>query len=149
MIELLFDDSNVQSALDYLLNKGDTCGYDGITTQQLPEYLKLNKDVLFGSILDGSYHPGYVTQFEIVNKKGKSRTVSKYNSVDRFVAQLVYQVIYPVIDPLMVDESYAYQKGKSVLSAVQKSREHILDGYKFVITVDFNDYFGSIDHALL
>ena len=150
MIEELFTDNNTRSALDYLLNKNSSnTGYDGMTITQLPNYLELNKKALFSSIRDGTYHPGYVTQFDLVGKNGKTRPISKFNTIDRYVAQLVYQVIYPVIDPLMGPESYAYQKGKSVLQAVQACRDHILDDHSHVVLIDFHDFFGTIDHTIL
>ncbi len=139
MIELLFEEQNIQNALNYLFEKKDTSDRDGMSFHDLPRYLSDNKESLMASVLDGSYRPGYAIQTVIVNKKGKSRTISKYSTVDRFIAQLAYQLLYPVVETLMFNESHAYQKGKSTKSAADQCRSHIYEGYSYVVNVDFTD----------
>ena len=149
MIELLFEEKNIEDALNYLFEKKDTYDRDRMSFHDLPRYLSDNKESLMASVLDGSYKPEYAIQSVIVSKKGKSRTISKYSTVDRFIAQLAYQLLYPIVESLMFNESHAYQKGKSTKTAADQCRGLILDGYAYVVNVDFTDCFGSFDHGIM
>ncbi len=149
MIEQVLDDDNVKKALDYLMSKKNSRGYDGIQTHDLPEYYELNKDQIKSDIMSGRYMPGKVEQFELLDKKKKTRLISNMCAVDKLISQCIYQVIYEVIDPIMFDQSFAYQKNKGVLAAVKQCRQYILDGNEYVVQVDIEHFFDTIDRDIL
>ncbi len=145
----MFSNANMNKALEVLMSKKDTRGYDGLYVHELPKYLSLNRKELRESLLDGSWEPGYVQQYEIVNRKGKVRIISNASSVDKFVSQCIYQSIVPLVNQKMVDNSYAYQKGKSVLDAAKKCRDYVSQGKLYVLHLDIHHFFGSLNDVLL
>ena len=45
--------------------------------------------------------------------------------------------------------SFAYQKGKGTLKALQKIKEYVNDGNVYVGKIDIKDYFENINHSIL
>lgn len=149
MLEDVINKETLKDSLAYLLSRKDTCGMDGVRIVELPEFLDLNEDKLLESIYDGTYVPGYVKQFDLVSKKGKQRTISVLNSVDKLVCGPLYKYLLGCLSEYNVEHSYAYQKGKGVLSCVKQCRSYIEDGYQYVVHIDIESYFDSIDHGIL
>lgn len=149
MIEKVFSNANMNQAMEIMLSKKDTRGYDGLYVHDLPKYLSMNRKALRDSLLGGTWEPGYVQQYETVNRHGKIRIVSNLSTIDKFVSQCIYQTISPLINERMTETSYAYQKGKSVLDAAKKCRDYVSLGYKYVLHLDIHDFFGSLDTGLL
>lgn len=145
----IFNEKTFKDALDYLKTKKDSKGLDGIRISELSDYLKVNMDNLLKSLYKGEYEPGLVEQYNLVNKKLKTRKVSKINSIDRLLERCIYKCISPLIEGKYVEESYAYRQGLGTLSAANKAKEYIEQGLKYVTEIDFIHYFDNIDHSLM
>lgn len=89
----IIESDNVKTVLDYLLQKPDSCGSDGMYLSQLPDYLKFNQEILLTSIKDGSYEPGIAEEAEYLCRNGKRRKITKLTSPDRLVLRMMYQVL--------------------------------------------------------
>ena len=139
----------MNKALEVLLNKKDTVGYDGMYVHELPGFLEANKDELRNSLLKGTYAPGIVQQYETVAKNGKRRIISCVSSVDKFISQCFCQILNEYVEDIFSRHSYAFQKGRSVLNAVQECREFIRNGNAYSIHIDFENFFDNIDHEIL
>lgn len=145
----IFNENSFKEALDYLRTKKDSKGLDGVRISELYEYLNVNKDSLLDNLYKEKYDPGIVEQYNLTNKKLKTRKVSKINSIDRLLERCIYKSISPLIEKQYVEESYAYRQGLGTLSAANKAKEYIENGYKYVTEIDFIHYFDNIDHSLM
>ena len=148
MFEQIVDTENIDKALEYLLNGKDTFGTDGMYIHELQDYLNHNREHFVNMISDGKWQPGLVRLIDIVNKKGKIRTISSMNSIDKLVARCVFQVLEPLLESQLSDYSYAYRKDKGVDAAVKQARDYA-EKYPYVVSVDFQNFFDSIDHSIL
>ena len=90
-IEEILSDSNLAAARASFKGKNDSSGMDGVRVSELGEYWNVNGDKIKKTILEGKYSPGLIRQQEIVSQKGKKRTISLMNTVDRFIFRAVYQ----------------------------------------------------------
>ena len=147
-IEKVLSNHNMSVALSELMLKKDTCGADGMYLHELPEYLRMNKDVLRECLLKGEYKAGSAKMIEIVGKNGKRRKITLVNTVDRYISRCIFNVIAPMIAETQSEYSYAYQSGKSIQKAAGKCRDYALL-HPYVLYIDFADYFGSINHERL
>ena len=73
------------------------------------------------------YEPGIIKNSEIINGRGKKRTISNLPLVDRFITRLLAQKLARYFNPLFMENSFAYQEGKGVLEAVL----HLIKKYLF------------------
>jgi len=145
----IIESDNVKTALDYLLQKPDSCGTDGMYLSQLPDYLKFNQEILLTSIKDGNYEPGIAEEAEYLRKTGKKRKITKLTSLDRLVLRMIYQVLNNYISTSFSQNSYAYRENVGVNDAVEQIRKFISSGSKFVAEIDLKDFFTHINHNLL
>lgn len=149
MIEQILNDANIKRALENLKDKHDSCGIDGVRLSELPDYIQNNLESIKSSIIDGTYVPGIVQEIQLINKKGKIRTIAKLPSIDRLLLRAIHQVLYDKFSPIFSPFSYAYQENKGVAYAVRQAADFMEAGYDYVVDIDFNDYFDNVPHFLL
>ena len=98
-IEDIFINDNITSAMESLMRKHDGCGSDGVMLSEVEDYWAIKGDAIKKSIADRVYTLGLVKQEEIVNRKGKRRTISVMNTVDRLIYRALYQKMYELLSP--------------------------------------------------
>jgi RNA-directed DNA polymerase len=69
-----------------------SAGVDGMTVQQLPEYLKQHWPAIRQQLLSGAYKPQPVKRVEIAKPDGGVRKLGIPTVLDRFIQQAVMQV---------------------------------------------------------
>lgn len=146
MIERILSDQNLHRAKEHLQEKHDSCGVDGMRLSELDDYLKNNRSALRTSIMDGTYRPGLVQEVDLINQKGKIRTISKLITVDRLILRAIHQVLYDEFAPLFSPNSYAYQENKGIAVAVRQAADYVETGFVYTVDIDIENYFDSIPH---
>lgn len=107
-IETVLSQENLLEAMESFEGKRDNCGVDGVKLSELEEYWEANGEKIKKTILQGEYSLGYVKQQEIMNAKGKKRTISLMNTVDRFIYRALMQVLAKEWTSQFSEYSYAY-----------------------------------------
>jgi group II intron reverse transcriptase/maturase len=146
MIHRVLSWENLERAVEHLKTKPEMTGADGMRVSELDKYLEHNRDALVKTILQKQYEPNLVQEVDIVNYKGKVRTISKLSALDRLLARAIHQVLYPTISRTFSSYSYAYQEQKGLLDAVKKAAEYIEAGDGFTVCVDIEAYFDNVSH---
>jgi RNA-directed DNA polymerase len=113
-------------------NKGSH-GIDGMTVDELLQYLKENGETLRKSILDGKYCPNPVRRVEIPKENGKKRNLGIPTVVDRVVQQAIAQVLTPIYEKQFSENSFGFRPKRSAHGAIRKSQSNIQEGYKYVL----------------
>ena len=113
-VEELLSKRNQRNALEHLLSKKDGCGIDGIRISEFKEYWEVKHLNIEKEIREGTYTPGVVKTYEIVNNRGKQRIVSSLNVTDRMISRMLAQKLKRYIEPDFMPESFAYHIKKSV-----------------------------------
>ncbi len=70
-------------------------------------------------------------------------------AMDRLVQQALHQVLTPIFNPGFSDSSYGFRPGRSAHQAVQKAREHVAAGKRFVVDMDLEKFFDRVNHDVL
>ena len=129
-------------------NKGSP-GVDGMTVQQLPDYLKQQWPEIREQLLQGTYQPQPVQRVEIEKPEGGVRKLGIPTVVDRFIQQAVLQVLQKRWDPTFSDYSYGFRPGRSARQAVQQAQQYIAEGYRWVVDLDLEKFFDRVNHDRL
>ena len=95
---------------------------------------------------DSSYRPGRYRLFTIYEQKPRVIAAAPFR--DRVVHHAVMQMIEPPLDRTFISDSYACRTGKGVHAAVDRYQAWA-QTYRYVLKMDIQQYFPSIDHALL
>jgi RNA-directed DNA polymerase len=129
-------------------NKG-SAGVDGMSVQQLPEYLKRYWPAIREQLLSGTYEPQPVKRVEIPKPDGGVRKLGIPTVLDRFIQQAVMQVLQGKWDRTFSDHSYGFRPGRSAQQAVEQAQQYIAEGYRWVVDLDLEKFFDRVSHDKL
>lgn len=129
-------------------NKGAS-GVDGITVDELKQYLKENKDELRERIRTRKYQPQAALRVEIPKENGKMRKLGIPTVVDRVVQQAIHQVLSPIFEKEFSEYSYGFRPNRSCEMAIIKSLEFLNDGHDWIVDIDLERFFDTVNHDKL
>lgn len=129
-------------------NKGSG-GIDGMTVDQLPDYLKQHWPALREQLLNGTYEPKPVRRVEIPKPDGGVRKLGIPTVLDRFIQQAVMQVLQRQWERTFSDHSYGFRPGRSAHQAVTQAQQYIAEGYGWVVDLDLEKFFDRVNHDKL
>ncbi len=129
-------------------NKGSH-GVDGMTVNELLQFLKRNGNQLRQSILEGIYKPQPVRRVEIPKPEGGKRLLGIPTVVDRVIQQAIAQILILIYEMQFSANSYGFRPGKDAKQAVKKCKEYIDAGYKWTVDIDLAKYFDTVNHDKL
>ncbi|MDC8449327.1 MAG: reverse transcriptase/maturase family protein [Nitrospira sp.] len=93
-----------------------------------------------------TYQPSEYRLFTIYERKPRVIAAAPFR--DRVVHHAIMQVIEPLFDRTFLSDSYACRKAKGVHAAVDRYQAWA-QTYRYVLKMDVQQYFPSIDHELL
>ena len=140
---------NCQQALARVKSNKGSAGIDGMTVEQLPDYLKQDWPTIREQLLSGSYKPQPVKRVEIPKPDGGMRKLGIPTVLDRFIQQAVMQVLQRSWDRTFSDHSYGFRPGRSAHQAVAQAQQYIAEGYDWVVDLDLEKFFDRVNHDLL
>ncbi len=116
---------------------------------ELLQYLKENGEQLREQIRNGKYNPKAVKRVEIPKTDGSMRKLGIPTVVDRVVQQAVAQKLSEIYEPQFSENSYGFRPNKSCKDAILKAKEIINKGYKWVVDLDLEKFFDTVNQDLL
>ena len=93
--EILSKENLNKAYLQVYRNKGAS-GIDGVTVDELKQYLKENKEEILTKIRQRKYKPQPVRRVKIPKENGKMRNLGIPTVVDRVIQQAIVQVLSPI-----------------------------------------------------
>ena len=149
LLEQILSNQNMNEAyLRVYKNKGAS-GVDGVTVDELKQYLKENKDELRQRIRTRKYQPQAALRVEIPKENGKMRKLGIPTVVDRVVQQAIHQVLSPIFEKQFSEFSYGFRPKRSCEMAIIKSLEFLNDGHDWVVDIDLERFFDTVHHDKL
>lgn len=129
-------------------NKGAP-GSDGMTVGVLREQWPSIVARLCADLLEGNYRPGEIRRVMIPKADGGQRALGIPNVVDRVVMEAVRQVLEPLFEPTFHASSHRFRPGRSCHTAIAEARQHVRDGYEWVVDIDLEKFFDRVNHQRL
>ena len=149
LMEEIVERENLKEALRRVkANKGGP-GVDGMTVNQLDDYLKQHWPAVREQLLSGTYKPKPVKRVEIPKPDGGVRKLGIPSVLCRFIQQAVMQVLQRQWDPTFSDHSYGFRPGRSAHQAVAQAQRYIAEGYSWVVDLDLEKFFDRVNHDKL
>ena len=124
-------------------NKGAS-GIDGVTIDEIDEYLKVNWVEIRENIRKRKYQPQPVRRVEIPKPNGGIRNLGIPTVIDRIIEQAIAQVLTPIAEPHFSDNSYGFRPGRRAQQAVIKLLEYLNDGYEYIVDIDLEKFFDNV-----
>jgi group II intron reverse transcriptase/maturase len=148
-MELVCERQNLGAALKRVRKNKGSPGIDGMTVDELPDYLKAKWPALRAQLLTGTYRPAAVQQQFIPKSNGGVRQLGIPTVLDRFIQQALLQVLQPKFDPDFSSHSHGFRPGKRAHDAVVEAQRYIQQGRTWVVDVDLATFFDRVNHDVL
>jgi group II intron reverse transcriptase/maturase len=149
LIEEVLSKENLNKAyLQVFRNKG-SAGVDGVRVNELKEHLRVNGDKIINDILKRKYKPMPVKRVEIPKDNGKKRLLGIPTVIDRVIQQALAQVLSPIYEKQFSDNSYGFRPKRSCEMAIIKSLEFMNDGHDWIVDIDLERFFDTVNHDRL
>jgi RNA-directed DNA polymerase len=150
LMEEVCELENCKQALQRVkANKGSP-GVDGMTVDELPDYLKQHELEIGEQLQNGTYQPQPVRRVEIDKPDGGGkRKLGIPTVLDRFVQQAVLQVLQKRWDPTFSTHSHGFRPGHSAQQAVHEAQQYIAEGHRWVVDLDLEKFFDRVNHDRL
>ena len=149
MMEQICEAGNLSKALQRVRANKGAPGVDGMTIDELTEYLGRHEAELRGQLLDGTYRPQPVRRVEIPKPDGGMRKLGIPTVKDRLVQQAMLQVMQRSFDASFSEHSYGFRPGRSAKQAVARAQEIIASGRSYVVDLDLEKFFDRVNHDRL
>jgi len=149
LMEEVCERGNCKQALARVKRNKGSAGIDGMTVEQLPDYLKQHWPTIGAQLLSGTYKPQPVKRVEIPKPDGGIRQLGIPTVLDRFIQQAVMQVLQRRWDQTFSEHSYGFRPGRSAHQAVTKAQQYIAEGYRWVVDLDLEKFFDRVNHDQL
>ena len=129
-------------------NQG-AAGVDGQSILEFEANLADNLYKLWNRLSSGSYFPPPVRRVDIPKGTGGgTRMLGIPTVADRVAQEVVRRNLEPRLEPVFHADSYGYRPGRSAIDAVRIARQRCWR-YDWVLDLDVQAFFDSLDHELL
>jgi RNA-directed DNA polymerase len=149
LMEEVCERENCKRALARVKANKGSAGVDGMTVQQLSEFLKQHWPAIREQLLSGTYEPQPVRRVEIPKPDEGKRKLGIPTVLDRFIQQAVMQVLQNRWDRTFSDHSYGFRPGRSAHQAVEQAQQYVVEGYRWVVDLDLEKFFDRVNHDKL
>ena len=149
LMERVLAPSNLKRAYQRVVSNKGAPGADGMTVDQLADYVNQYWPTLKERLLAGEYHPQGVRAVDIPKPKGGTRQLGIPTVVDRLIQQALLQQLTPIFDPLFSDYSFGFRPGRSAHQAVETACSHVAAGYRWCVELDLEKFFDRVNHDIL
>jgi group II intron reverse transcriptase/maturase len=149
MLEEILSPRNLNLAYKRVKKNKGAGGVDGMGVEDLLQSLKDNGEELRQTIMDGRYRPQPVRRVEIPKENGKTRKLGIPTAVDRVIQQAIAQVLTPIYEPRFSDNSYGFRPKRSAHDAIRACQRNIRDEYKYVVDMDLEKFFDTVNQSKL
>jgi len=129
-------------------NKGSP-GIDGMTVNDMREFIALHKTKLLESLLTGKYKPQPVREVEIPKPGNGTRKLGIPTVMDRLVQQAILQILQPIFEQRFSNHSFGFRPGRSAHQAVKQAQSYVQAGYRIVVDMDLEKFFDRVNHDIL
>lgn len=149
LIEVITSKENLNRAYKKVVANKGASGIDGISVEELGDYIRKNKDTIVASIRNRTYIPKPVRRVYIPKDNGKKRPLGIPTALDRTIQQAIAQPLSDIYEKIFSEYSYGFRPGRSCHNAIKQALEYLNDGYEWVIDIDIEQFFDKVNHDKL
>ena len=148
----LCQETSLYNAWNIVKEKGAMGGIDRMTIQDFEKDKRKQIPKLAEELANKTWKPYPYLEIEIVKDKSpeEKRKLGMTAIRDKIVQLAIKTIIEPRYDRVFVGNSYGYRPGKGATKAIRRVLQECKNKkYKYVLRLDIDNFFDSIDHFLL
>lgn len=149
LINEIMNYQNILEATKQVKSNKGAPGIDKMSVDEIESYIKEHYEEIKEQVLSKKYKPQPVRRVYIPKSNGKKRPLGIPTVVDRVIQQAISQVLSPIYEKYFSDSSYGFRPNRDCHKAMDKALEYINEGYTFIIDVDIEKYFDTVNHDKL
>ena len=150
LLDTILRSDNLNAAYKKVKTNKGVGGIDGMQVDELLPYLREHQSELVEQVREGKYKPNPVRRVEIPKEeKGKTRKLGIPTVVDRVIQQAIEQELTPLYEEQFSDNSFGFRPGRGAHDALERCRKYINEGYVYVVSMDLQSYFDTVNHSKL
>jgi RNA-directed DNA polymerase len=149
LLNRILERKNLVRALKQVRRNKGAPGIDGMTVDELPDFLKQHWPQIRQQLIEGTYRPKPVKRVEIPKPDGRRRKLGIPTALDRLIQQAIAQVLQEEWDGNFHDNSYGFRPKRNAHQALQYAQETIRQGNRWVVDCDLEAFFDNVNHDLL
>lgn len=149
LIEEILSNENLNEAIRKVKSNKGASGVDKMSVAQIDEYFKEHKEEIINSIMNKTYRPQPVRRVYIPKSNGKLRPLGIPTVVDRVIQQAIVQRLVSIYENIFSDYSYGFRPDRDCHTAMNKVLEYLNQGFEWVIDLDIEKYFDTVNHDKL
>ena len=144
LLEKILSRDNMLAALDKVKANKGAGGIDGISVNEIDQYLKENWVDIRDKIRRRKHKPKPVRRVEIPKPNGGVRNLGIPTVVDRVIERAIVQVLTPIAEPHFSEYSYGFRPNRRAQQAIVKLLEYFNDGYTYIVDIDLEKFFDNV-----
>lgn len=149
LLEKILSKDNMNLAFKRVKANKGASGIDDMKIDELLQYLKGNGKQIKEDIRNGKYNPKAVRRVEIPKADGSKRKLGIPTVGDRVIQQAIAQQLSKIYEPIFSENSYGFRPNRSCHDAILKAKEIMNNGYKWVVDLDLEKFFDTVNQDLL
>ena len=149
LIEWILADENMRAAIKAVRRNKGAAGVDKMPVEELDAYFAEHMDEIKAQIRGKQYQPQPVRRVYIPKANGKQRPLGIPTVVDRVIQQAMAQVLSLGYERYFSEFSYGFRPNRDCHKAVEKALGYLNEGYEWVIDLDIEKYFDTVNHDKL
>ncbi len=149
LLEKILDKENLNKAYKHVKTNKGAPGVDGVTVDDAYEFIMQNKEKLLHQMRKRTYKPQPVRRVQIPKENGKMRNLGIPTIFDRIIQQAMLQVLSPIFEEQFSEASYGFRPERCCENAVVKALEYLNDGYEWIVDIDLEKFFDTVNQDRL
>ena len=149
LIEWILKDENLKAAIKAVKGNKGAAGIDKMPVEELDGYFAEHGDEIKAQIRAKQYKPQPVRRVYIPKANGKQRPLGIPTVVDRVIQQATAQVLSLGYERYFSQYSHGFRPHRSCHTAMEQALEYLNEGYEWVIDLDIEKYFDTVNHDKL
>ena len=149
LLDKILARENMNRAYKHVTAKKSSAGIDGITVDNVSDYIKENWTRIEEEIRIRKYKPTPVKRVVIPKPNGGKRNLGVPSVMDKIIQQAMVQVLSPICEVHFSENSYGFRPNRSCHEAILKAKEIMNNGYKWVVDLDLEKFFDTVNQDLL
>ena len=149
LIEEILSVENLNEAIKRVKANKGASGIDKMSVDKLEPYFNEHRKEIIESIMNKTYRPQPVRRVYIPKSNGKLRPLGIPTVVDRVIQQAIAQRLVPIYENVFSDYSYGFRPNRDCHTAIGKVLEYLNQGFEWVIDLDIEKYFDTVNHDKL
>ena len=149
LLEKILEKENLNKAYKHVKANKGAPGVDGVTVDEAYDSITQNKGKWLNQIRKRTYKPQPVRRVQIPKENGKMRNLGIPTVFDRIIQQAIVQVLSPIFEEQFSETSYGFRPGRCCENAVVKALEYLNEGYEWIVDIDLERFFDTVDQDRL